>query len=130
MLHNEHQLRLLYRSHIPCIENNPLNLTKYESKGTSKIPIFQLLSELGTTWKRSLSLKSKYSLIFKYPNFQSLPRIGKNWEVQLEQHLRILICEFESISLWIGKNLEVQPKTEIQKSQFWIYRWIGSYVLI
>ena len=31
----------------PCPKNNPHNLRKYESKGTSKIPISQLFSELG-----------------------------------------------------------------------------------
>ena len=47
LLHNEY--RLLYPPHIPCLNDNPYNLTKYESKGTSNIPISQLFSELGNT---------------------------------------------------------------------------------
>ena len=35
----------------------------------------------------NLGVQSK--LIFKDPNFQSRPWIGKNWEVQLEQHSKI-----------------------------------------
>ena len=35
------------------------------------------------------------------------------------------------ISLWNGKNVYQQPKTNAQKSQFWIYGCIGiSFVLI
>ena len=44
LLHNEYWL--LYPPHIPCLNDNPHNLTKYESKGTSNIPISQLFSEL------------------------------------------------------------------------------------
>ena len=32
-------------------------------------------------------------LIFKNPNFQTLPWIGKNWEVQLEQHSKVPIID-------------------------------------
>ena len=42
-------------THISCMKNCPHNLTKYEIKGTSKIPISRLFSELGKIWKYSLS---------------------------------------------------------------------------
>ena len=41
---------------------------------------------------------------------------------QWPQHSTLLLVLFMV-------KLEVQPKTKIQKFQFWIYRWIGSYVL-
>ena len=40
--------------HNPSQKDYPHNLTKYE-KGNSKASIFQLFSELGGTWKYSLS---------------------------------------------------------------------------
>ena len=52
-----------------------------------------------------------------------------NWE-KLRSPARATIKN-PKISLLIGKNWEVQFKTKIQKSQFWIYRWtVKSYVLI
>ena len=66
-------------------------------------------------------------LIFKNLNIQSLAWIGKNREVQLEEHSKIPI--FNLFANW--ENLKVQPKIKIPKSQLWIYWWIGkSYVLI
>ena len=47
-------------------------------------------------------LRSPARATFKNPNFQSF-------------------CE-------LGKKLKVQPKTKIEKSQFQIYRYIGSHV--
>ena len=35
----------------PCLKDYPHNLTKYEIKRTSKIPIFELFSELRKIWK-------------------------------------------------------------------------------
>ena len=55
LLHNEYRLRLPYPSHIPCLKDNPQNLTKYESKGTLKIPISQMFSKLGKRLKCSFS---------------------------------------------------------------------------
>ena len=49
------QLRLPYPSHIPCLNNNPHNVTKYENGRTSKIPILELFIESGDIWKCSLS---------------------------------------------------------------------------
>ena len=45
--------------HIPSLKDCPHSLTKYESKRNSKIPIFQLFSELGEVWKYSLSEHKK-----------------------------------------------------------------------
>ena len=41
--------------HIPSLKDCPHNLTKYESKQNSEIPVFQLFSEFGDIWKYSLS---------------------------------------------------------------------------
>ena len=38
-------------THIPILKEYPHNLTKYESKKNTKIPIFHLISELGKIWK-------------------------------------------------------------------------------
>ena len=66
-------------------------------------------------------------LMFKNTHFQSLPWIGKNWQVQLGQHSKLPV-----IDLFVNwENVEVQHKTKIPKSKFWIYWCIGkSYVLI
>ena len=70
---------------------------KYEGKGTSKIPIFKHFSELGK--------------------------------------LVVQAWDFQKSRSWIGKNLEVhvylggvytQPKTNILRSKFWIYGWMGK----
>ena len=36
------------------LKDYPHHLTEYEGKGTSKIPIFKLISELGKIWRCSL----------------------------------------------------------------------------
>ena len=54
--------------HIPT-KDCPHNLAKYESKQNSKLPIFQLFSQLGEIWKYSLTLKN--------PNISCLSWIGK-----------------------------------------------------
>ena len=46
--------------HIPSLKYCPHNLTKYEAKQNSKIPIFELFSEFGEIWR------------YKYPNIPSL----------------------------------------------------------
>ena len=47
------------------LQDYPLHFTKYESKGTSKIPIFKLFSELGKIWMCSLGLsKTPISHLF------------------------------------------------------------------
>ena len=55
-------------------------------------------------------------LIFKTLNFSSF---FLNWE-KLRSPFRTTFKSFK-ISLWTGKNLELQSKTNIQKSQLWIY---------
>ena len=63
------------------------SLTKYAIKGTSKISILLLFSELGKTWRYNIVLYSNPARVtFKNPK----------------------------ISLWIGKNLEFQPKPKTQ----------------
>ena len=81
------------------LKDYPYHLSKYEGKGTSRIPILKLFSKLGKTWKCSLGFS-------KIPNFYLFYELGKTWKY-------------------------TQPKTNISKSKFWIYGWIGKrYVLI
>ena len=44
-------LKLAPLSFIPSLKDCPHNLTKYETKRNSKVPIFKLFSELGEIWK-------------------------------------------------------------------------------
>ena len=60
-------------THIP--KDCPYNLTKYESKQNSEIPIFQLFSELGEIWKCGLSQHSK---IPTFHHFHELETIVKS----------------------------------------------------
>ena len=81
LLFNECRLPLSFSSHIPCLKDNLHNLKKYESKGTSKISISQMVSELEINWKCNLSWYSKIPIFnlfhelakatFKNLNFQS-----------------------------------------------------------
>ena len=41
--------------HVLSLKDCPRNLTKYEGKQSSKLPIFQLISELGEIRKNRLS---------------------------------------------------------------------------
>ena len=63
-----------------------LHLKKYNSKGTSKDPIFKLFRELAKIWKCSLGFSkapifhSFYELgktTFQNPNFESVDELGK-----------------------------------------------------
>ena len=76
----------------------------HETKGDSKIPIFQLFSELGEIWKYKL-----LKLINTNLSFPSVSWLGKNCEVQLQQHSKIPPKK---------KKFKVEPKTNIQKFQF------------
>ena len=75
---------------LPLSSTNILRLlTKYQINGTSKIPISHI-----TLWWIEKSLEVQPRLIFKKPNFLFFSWIvfswiGKNWEVQLEQHSKI-----------------------------------------
>ena len=83
------------------------------------LAISQLLSELGNIWKynKGLYLKTQFSIFFV------------NWE-KLISPTKATFKNLK-ISLWIGRNLKVQPKTNNQKPKFWICRWIENiYVLI
>ena len=61
------------------VKDYALNLTKYETKGDSKIPIL-------TLW-----WKVQPKLTYRNLIFLSLLRIGKRSKVQLEQHWKISI---------------------------------------
>ena len=77
----------LFSAVILCLKNYPLNLTKYEINKTSKIPLFQLFSELERIWV----IFGLYWVILDIKsNFSSFSWTGKNWEIQLEQHSNIL----------------------------------------
>ena len=64
----------------------------YEGKGTSKIPIFKLFSELGKIWKRSLGFSN-------IPIFHLFLWIGENLEVctAQDQHFKMHI-----LNLWMN----------------------------
>ena len=79
------EYRLLYPSHIACPKENPHNLTKYKSEETLKTPISQLLSDWEILGTNRLIFKTRVLKL------ESLPWIGENWGVQLEQHLKITI---------------------------------------
>ena len=83
---------------------------KYEIKKTSKISILQLFRELE---KKKLEVQPR--LIFKTPIFH----LFHHWE-SLRSPARETF-EDPKMVLWIRKNLKVQPNTDTQVSQFWIY---------
>ena len=62
-------------TNILCLKKFPYNPTKHEMKGTSKIPISQLFSELGKFLKCSLGLNSENSIFYL---FHELRKIGKS----------------------------------------------------
>ena len=51
-----------------CLKNYPHNVKKYKIKGTLKISVTQLFSEIGKIWKNNLGL---FNLHSKKPNFPS-----------------------------------------------------------
>ena len=102
------QLWLPYRSHRPCLKENPHSLRKYESKRTSKIPISQLFMNCENVGKQS-------ELILKNPNFQSLSSIGKNWEVKRGQHSGIPIF---NLSVNWEENWKDSQKPRFKSSNF------------
>ena len=75
--------------HMSYWKDCPHHLTKYEGKGTSKIPIFKLFSELRKIWNGSLGYSKipfhffhelgmhSPRLIFQNPNFESTDEFGK-----------------------------------------------------
>ena len=62
-------------TNILCLKKFPYNATKHEMKGTSKIPISQLFSELGKFLKCSLGLNLENSIFYL---FHELRKIGKS----------------------------------------------------
>ena len=78
--------------HIPSLKYCPHNLTKYEGKQNSKIPIFQLFMKLGKIQKSQYSIyifhelennkKPNYSNT-KNPNFQSFSELGESLKYSL-----------------------------------------------
>ena len=95
LLHSHHLLLF--------VKDYPHNLTKHEINGTSKIPIYQLFSELGKISKCYLGLYSKTQFFF-------FSWIGKKFRSPARAKFRN-----PKIPLLIGKNMEVQPKTNSQK---------------
>ena len=95
---------LSYKHTVLCL------LTKYEINGTSKIPISKLFSDLEKIWKWNLGLYSK-----------NLEQHSKIFFINLEKSRSPARATFKNpkISLLIGKNLEVQPKTNTQKIPIW-----------
>ena len=88
-------------------------------RGTSKIPISQLFSELGKTQKYIPGLFSKKKISILIINWEKL------------RSPATATFKNPKISLWIRNNLEVQPKVKAEKSQFCIYGRIGeNYILI
>ena len=96
---------------ILCLKDYPRNLTKYEIKGSSKIQISQLCSELGNIWKYKLCLywKSQIIHIFRKlrkidqsikSNIQKFQNLFVNWgtlrSTAYDQHPKIRIFK-----LWI-----------------------------
>ena len=72
-------------------------------KGTSKTPISLLFSEFGSAALAYIQKKTMFHLFMNWKKLRSQARATfKN----------------PKMSLCIGKNLEVQPKTNTQKSQF------------
>ena len=65
----------LSSTNTPCLKGYSRNLIKYEINGTSKIPVSQLFSELGKTWKCNIGLNSKNPIIHL---FQRLGKIEKS----------------------------------------------------
>ena len=65
----------LSSTNILCLRDYPHNLTKYKNKGTSKIPISPLFSELGKIWKWNLGLYSKNRI---FHLFHELGKIEKS----------------------------------------------------
>ena len=57
-------------------------LTKYEGKGTSKIPIFKRFSELGKTWKLSLGFSKILILIFFYELEKTWKYTDQDFKIQ------------------------------------------------
>ena len=92
----------LSSTNILCLKDYLNILRKYEIKGTSKTPISQLFSKLGKIWKCNLGFQKKQFSIF-----------SMNWE-KLKSPARATFKN-PKISLWIGKNVEVQPKTNTQE---------------
>ena len=62
-------------TNILYLKDFPHNLTKYEIKGTSKIPISLLFSELGKIQKYNLGLYSKKPI---FHLFHELGKIGRS----------------------------------------------------
>ena len=65
----------LSSTNTPCLKGYSRNLIKYEINGTSKIPVSQLFSELGKTWKCNIGLNPKNPIIHL---FQRLGKIEKS----------------------------------------------------
>ena len=69
-----------YPAHIPCLKDNPYNLTKCKGKmSKGKIPISQLSSELGKSWK--------YSKISIFNLFHELGQINNSCWSNIQKSL-------------------------------------------
>ena len=85
-------------SHIPCLNDNPCNRTKNESKEISKVPISQLFRELGNIQNPNFQSLPNFltRATFKNLNFQVLCELGKPWKYSLRQTFKSR--NFESIN--------------------------------
>ena len=86
-----------------CLRDYPQNLIKYENNRASKIPISQLISELGKTWKFNLGSSSKI------PSFLFFFMIWKKLRSPARARLKN-----PKISLLIRKD-QRQPRINTQK---------------
>ena len=69
-----------YPAYIPCLKDNPYNLTKCKGKiSKGKIPISQLSSELGKSWK--------YSKISIFNLFHELGQINNSCWSNIQKSL-------------------------------------------
>ena len=94
------------------LEDYPHHLTKYEGKGTSKIPNFKLFSELLKTWKYSLGF-SKISTFFLFYE------LGKRVE---DQHFKIQIFNLRMNWEKLCPNLRFSNESKMGNSH---EKWWG-----
>ena len=126
------------------LKDYPLHLTKYESKGTSKIPIFRLYSELGKIWKCSLAFsKTRIS----HPFYE----LGKTRKyTQPKNNLsksKLWICAWIRKNLWPNLSFTAENKMRNSHKKRWphfklnindwdiqfpkilrTYQWIGKNI--
>ena len=96
----------LFLTNPPCLKDYFHNLTKYEIIKASIIPISQLFSKLGKSWKYCLDLYSTNPILYLFPELGKLKNLLRG------------TFKNSKIAMLILKNLELPPKSNSQKSQF------------